>query len=215
MAVKIPNGAVLSVASAYDSPITVTAISNADPGVATATAHGLADGKIVVVSSGWSRLNDKVARVDSAATNTFALEGIDTSSTSNYPASGGAGTAKEVTTWVQITQILDSQFSGGEQQFIQYAFLEDDFERQIPTQKSAQSLTLTLGDDQTLSWYDVLLAADDDRVARALRLVLPSGAVIYYNAYVTLNESPSLTRNEIMALQATFSFVSKPTRYAS
>lgn len=215
MSVSLPNGATISIASTYGTAKTVTAVTNANPGVMTSTSHAISDASIIEITSGWSKLNGRIARTDNADANTFELEGIDTSSTTNYPAGSGTGSVRVISAWTQITQILEASSSGGEQQFATYSFLEDDTERQIPTNKSAQSMTLSIGDDQSLAHYAVLLAADQDRAARAIRISLPSGAVIYFNAYVTFNTTPSLTKNELMALQATFSLVSAPTRYSA
>lgn len=215
MSVSLPNGSVISIASTYGSAITVTALSNANPAVGTATAHGLANGDVLEVRSGWSALDQRILRAASVDTNTFALEGFTSVDTSKYPALGGVGSVREVTAWTQITQILESTSQGGEQQFATYGFLEDSKERQLPTVKSAESIVLSIGDDQSLPWYDLMVAADDDRLPRAIRVRLPSGAIIFYNAYVTINKTPSLTRNEIMKLQATLSFVADTTRYAS
>lgn len=215
MAVSLPNGAVVSIASAYAAPITVTAVSNANPAVATAEGHGLANGDIVEVTSGWSRLNSRVARVANVTADTFELEGINTTSTNLYPAGGGAGSVRKVSTWQQITQVLEFTTSGGEQQFVTYSFLEEDVEHQIPTVKSASSFQMTIGDDAELPWYSILSDANDDRIPRAVSVVLPSGSAIFYNGYVTLNKTPTLTKNELMGLQSTVSLTSEPQRYAS
>ncbi|MGH7785089.1 MAG: hypothetical protein ACREO5_14775, partial [Candidatus Binatia bacterium] len=66
-----------------DSPvITVTAITLANPGVASATAHGLSNGAVVKfsVSAGMVQLDGQAARVANVAADTFELEGLDTSS---------------------------------------------------------------------------------------------------------------------------------------
>jgi hypothetical protein len=215
MAVSLPNGAVVSIASAYAASATVTAISNASPAVASAAAHGLANGDIVEVTSGWSRLNSRVARVASVTVDTFELEGINTTSTNLYPTGGGAGSVRKVSAWQQITQVLEFTTSGGEQQFVTYSFLEEDVEHQIPTVKSASSFAMTIGDDAELPWYGILSDANDDRVPRAVSVVLPSGSAIYYNGYVTLNKTPTLTKNELMGLQSTVSLTSEPMRYAA
>lgn len=215
MAVALPNGSVILVGSTYGSPITITALSNANPAVATATAHGLADGDYIVVTSGWSRLNGKVVRVASATTNTFALEGINSTSTTIYPVGAGTGSAQEVTAFVQVPQILTSATNGGEQQFLEYQFLESDAQTRIPTFKSAAGLTLSIGDDPTLPGYAVLSDANDDRATRAVRVDLSNGGKILYNAYISLNRTPSLTVNELMASEVTLSFVNEPVRYAS
>lgn len=215
MAVSLPNGAVVSIASAYAAPITVTAVSNANPAVATAEGHGLANGDIVEVTSGWSRLNSRIARVAGVTADTFQLEGINTTSTNLYPAGGGAGSVRKVSTWQQITQVLEFTTSGGEQQFVTYSFLEEDVEHQIPTVKSASSFAMTIGDDAELPWYSILSDANDDRIPRAVSVVLPSGSAIFYNGYVTLNKTPTLTKNELMGLQSTVSLTSEPMRYAA
>jgi len=212
MSVRLPNGSIISIGD-LGAAITTTAVSNAVDAVVAAAAHGLSDGDIVVVTSGWAKLDGRAARVASSTTGTFELEDIDTSSTTRYPAGTGTGSVKEVTAWTQISQVLNSTTDGGEQQFLTYAFLEDGDERRIPTTKSPVGLTLLLGDDASLAWYAKLAAADEDREPRPIRIALPSGDMIYYNAYCTLNRTPSLTVNELMALQATFSLVAAQTRY--
>jgi len=78
------------------SPITVTALTKATEGVATATAHGLTGGDVIVfsVSDGMVELDKQAVRVKTApTTDTFTLEGLDTSAYSTWV----SGTATEVT----------------------------------------------------------------------------------------------------------------------
>lgn len=216
MSVSLPNGATISIASGYGTAKVMSALSNANPGVATLEAsHGVIVSDVLVMNSGWSKLNGRLARASAVATNDVTLEGINTLATTNYPSGSGTGTVKEVTGWQQITQILETNSSGGEQQFVTYSFLEDDVEHQIPTVKSPVSFKFKIADDATLAHYAVLDAADSGRVPQAVRLVLPSGSVIYWNAYVTLSRTPTLTKNELMGLEVTMSLVADPTRYAS
>lgn len=215
MAASLPNGSLIAIGSAYGSVLTVSAITNANPAVATSPAHGLSNGDIVVVTSGWSRLNGKTVRVASVDTNTFALEGIDATSTTIYPAGSGTGSVKEVTTFTQISQILSSTTDGGEQNFLEFQFLEADSQTRIPTFKSASGLTLSVADDPSLAGYIAASAANDDREARAVRVALANGSFIYYNGYVSVNKTPSLTVNELSAVELTFSFLNEPVRYAS
>lgn len=215
MAVSLPNGALVAIASGYGSDLTVSAITNAATAVATSAAHGLVDGDVIEVTSGWSRLTEKVVRVDNAATGTFELEGIDTSSTSIYPSGAGAGTVRKVSGFTQLAQIVGSTSSGGEQQFLTYQFLESDAEKRIPTFKTAAGITFTVADDPTLPGYVLAKAANDDRLPRAVRITLPNGAVLYYNAYISLSTIPSLTVNELMTNEVTLSLLAEPVRYAS
>ncbi|KGQ19933.1 Tail protein 3 [Lysobacter dokdonensis DS-58] len=215
MAVTLPNGSLIAIASGYGSSKTVSAISNANPGVVTSTSHGISDATFVEVTSGWSRLNNKIVRVSGSATNSFNLEGYDTSSTSIYPAGSGTGSVRAVSGWTQISQILASSFSGGEQQFTDYQFLESDAAVRIPTFKSPATVTLTIADDPSLAGFVAALAANNDRAQRAVKITLSNGAILLYNAYVSVATLPSLTVNEVMSTQLTLSLLNEPVRYTS
>jgi hypothetical protein len=205
MSAIFPNKTVFSIATTYSAVKTITALSNANPGVATSNAHGFSNGDILEILSGWPLLNERIVRAASVDTNTFALEGISTANTSRYPAGAGTGSAREVLTWTALSQITNSQSSGGEQQFAQWVYLEDGIQRQRPTFKNAKSLQLTLDYDPALAWYAALLAADEAGTPVALRAALPDGAFIFYNMYVGFDGEPSLNVNENMKCVATFS----------
>lgn len=216
MAVSLPNGSIFHIANAYGASKTVSAVSNANPAVATLeAAHGVIVGDIIVLQSGWSRLHDRVVRASAVATNDVTLEGINSLAATTYPSGSGIGSAKEVSGWTQISQILELQTSGGEQGFVNYSFLESDAERQIPTVKSPMSCKLKIADDISLAHYAVLDAADLSRVPQVIRITPPNGGVVYWNAYVTLSRTPTLTKNEVMGLEVTISLVSEVTRYAA
>ena len=183
MSVTLPNGALVYIASGYNAKKTVSALTNANPGVATLeAAHGIETGNYIEVTSGWSRLTDKIVKAGTVATNDVPLAGIDTSLTSIYPAGGGIGSVREITGWTQLSQILSSSSSGGEQQFLEYQFLEADAQKRIPTFKNASGLTFSIADDPTLLGFQLASTANDDRLARAVRVVLPYGADFLYNA---------------------------------
>lgn len=214
MSVSLPNGALVAIASGYGASKTMSAVTNANPGVATfATGHGFSTGSIIEVTSGWSRLTEKVVKLGTVSGDTAPLAGIDTSLTSIYPTGGGIGSARLITGWTQLSQILTSGSSGGEQQFLEYQFLESDAQKKIPTFKSASGLTFSIADDATQAGYILAATANDDRLPRAVSITLPSGSVIYYNAYISMNKTPSLTVNELMAVEVTLSLLAEVVRY--
>lgn len=213
MSISLPNGATLKLATVYGSAIAVTAASNANPVVLTAAAHGLANGDLVEVSSGWSRINNRIFRVSLSASGTFALEGLDTSNTTTYTPGGGAGSVRKITTLTQITQILETTSSGGEMGFTEVSLLENDFSTQLPTQASAQSIAISIADDPSLPGFIAVKAAAETRSPRALVVTLPNNSVILYNGIVSLDETPSLTKNSVMAVKSTFSLQGRPVRY--
>lgn len=215
-AISLPNGSIIAIASAYGASKNMTALTNANPGVATLeAAHGIATGEYFEITSGWSRLTDKIVKAGTVATNDVPLLGIDTSLTSIYPSGSGTGTVREISTWTQIAQVLSTQSDGGQQQFFTYQLLEADAEKRIPTTKSAGGLTIRIADDPALAGYIAASAANDDRLPRALRITMPNGSVLLYNAYVSLNKTPTFTVNQAMECEVTFSFLAEPVRYAA
>lgn len=213
MSVSIPNGSVVAIASGYAAAIAVSAATNASPSVLTTATNTYASGDFLEVTSGWSRLNGKVVRLSAAATLSATLEGIDTTSTTVYPVGGGTGTVRKISGWTQLSQILTSNSNGGEQQFLEYQFLESDAQKRIPTFKSAAGITMSIADDSTLAGYILAAQANDDRLPRAVRITLPSGGIILYNAYISLNKTPSMTVNELMACEVTLSLLAEVVRY--
>lgn len=77
------------------------------------------------------------------------------------------------------------------------------------------TINMTIADDASLSGYTSLKAAAAARSAVALKATLPSGSIIVYNGYVSFNETPTMTKNQVMGVRATFSLLALPVRYSS
>jgi hypothetical protein len=216
MAISLPNGSTVQIASGYGASKTMSAITNAATASATFEAsHGVVLNDYLEVTSGWSRLTDMIVRAGTVSVNDVLLSGVNSTSTNLYPSGGGAGSVREITGWTQLTQVLSSISSGGEQQFLEYQLLEADAKKRIPTAKNASGLAFRIGDDDTLAGYILASTANDDRLPRAVMITLPSGAKILYNAYISLNKTPQLTVNEIMSVEVTLSLLAEPIRYAT
>jgi hypothetical protein len=215
IAFSIPDGTTIHLGATFGSAISITSISNATTAVVTAAAHGLSAGDIITVKSGWQRINERVFRVANPLAGTFELEGLDTSDTSAFPIGTSSGSAVKTLTFTQITQVIGISTSGGDQQFATVSPLESDFEIQIPTMYSAQSLSMDIGDDPTLAGYQALKKAADARAIRPLLLQNKNGSKIYYYGYVSLNETPSKNKGQVDTVKSSFSLLSRPTRYAA
>lgn len=77
------------------------------------------------------------------------------------------------------------------------------------------SMSITIADDPSLASYIALKAASEARSLVALKASMPDGSVILYNGYVSFNETPSMTKNQLMGVKATFNMQGRPVRYAS
>ena len=213
-ALRLPNGSTISVATAYDAAVDITALSNAKPAVATAGDHDYVNGDLIEVVSGWSLITDRVFRVAAAAAEAFSLERSDTTNIDRFPAGSGVGSARKVSTWQQLVGVMEPSITGGEQQNYQYGFLEDiGDDRQLPTTRSPMSLAVPMADNPDAPHHEVLLGIDEDRVPRAVKVVLPGGDLLVVSAIVTYNPVPTLQRNVGMVVTATLAFQGRPLRY--
>lgn len=216
MSSSFPNGTIFSVLTTLGAAKVLTAISNANPGVAASVAHGFADLDILLLSVASARLNNRVVRVSGSAANAFNLEGIDTTSATKFPTGFGVGNAYEASVPVAISQVVDSQLSGGEQQFYTWQYLESGAQLQRPTFRNAKSLTLQMDWDPDLAWHAALLTASDDGTVVPLLATLPNGNKLYWGMYVSFDGEPNFNINENMKTSAVFALANPlSTRYAS
>lgn len=214
MSVTLAVGTQVAIASAYAASKTMSAASNATSMVATLEAsHGVAVNDYVEVTSGWARINNRILKATAVATNDVTFGGIDTSSTSRYPAGSGTGSVREISTWTAITQLKRTlQVSGGEQQFADATTLEDVIEKNIPTRRSPINVQLPIFFDNSLSWVAIVRAVSESATATAVRFTFPNGTVLVANAYWSYQEVPTI-EDETLAGRIDLSFVALPAVY--
>lgn len=213
MAVKLPNGSTVYVATGLAAAKAFTAASNAAVCQITCANHGLANGDYVVLESGWARLNQSVFLVEGVDSGSFKLKDTDTSNTKAFPANQGRGSFRKVNGWKLIRQIAEFEASGGEQQFADANFLEDLTQRQIPTEKSARVLTIRVGYDPDMK--EDLKALETAAVSQEdcpLRLNLISGGQILYNGYPSYDGALKIVRGEMMTATFTLALSGEPVR---
>lgn len=211
----LPNGTTYFVASAHGSTLTVSDITNANPPVCTSTAHGLSNGDIVEITSGWARLNRRSFKVANVATNTFELSGQDTSDASLYPAGSSAGSAREITTFTQIQKVMSPSTSGGDPKTVTYKFIESDIEYSINDGFSASTLSLDIDDDVSTAGYTALQTLTNTQSDTTLKMLLKNGSFILMPCTVAMNEMPKIQDGQINRLGVVFNSNNKPVRYAS
>lgn len=101
----------VEVAATYSEAKTVTEVTNANPGVASATAHALAAGTVgyFATAAGMVELVGQVASVKSPATDSFSLEKLDTTGFSDFT----SGTFVPVATWKTLSKATSYEIGGG------------------------------------------------------------------------------------------------------
>ncbi len=113
MTTTIVQNVKLEVALTYSAAKTVTAVTLANPGVATSSAHGLANGAVgywTTTGGGMPQIEGQATRVYNQATNSFDLQSLDTT---DYSAWVTGGTFTPVSTWGTLSEATSFSYGGG------------------------------------------------------------------------------------------------------
>ena len=213
---QVPTGSTFFIASAFAASKTTTIVTNASEAVVTSAGHGYSNGDIVEMTSGWGRLNRRDFRIKSVATDTFVLEGADTSSTTFYPVGTGVGSVRKISTFTQITTTMNPQSTGGDPKTVTYKFIESDVEYSINDGFTATSYTLELDADSIGSaGYTALKALTEVQTDTSLKIVTRNGALIFQPCTVALNEAIRMQDGQINRVNVSFNGNNRLTRYAS
>lgn len=196
----LPNGSQIFIEASRGSELSASAITNAAKPVFTMSdTDDLAKGDYVIVTeSTWGKLLDRVLRVSEVSSNSSAtLEGIDTTDTNVFPTGATAKIAK-ISAWSEIPCVQDLAQDGGEQQYYTYQCLSDDQEQQLPTYKSAVSLTYTFAHEYDNAIYPLLRKADENGEVTAMRMYVPKAKEMRcWAGVLSFNEIPQTAVNEM------------------
>lgn len=209
----LPNGSQIFIEGSRATAINATAVTNAaNPVLTVADSGDLAVGDYVIVTtSTWGKLQDRVLRVRAVTETSVTLEGIDTTDTKVFPA-GATASIAQIETWVEIPCVQDLGQDGGEQQFYTYQCLSDDQEQQLPTYKSAVSLTYTFAHEYDNPIYATLRQADETGSVKAMRMYVPKAQEMrLWAAVLSFNEIPQTSVNEMETVSLSASLKGKFT----
>lgn len=213
---QVPTGSTFFVASTIAAAKTVSSVTNATEAVVTSTAHGYSNGDIVIMFSGWGRLNKRAFRIKSVTTDTFVLEGCDTSSTTFFPAGSGIGTVQKISTWTQVTTVMNPKTNGGDPKKVTYKFIESDVEYSINDGFAATDYEVELDADSIGgAGYTALKSLTDLQTDTVLRIITKSGSFNLIPCTVALNESVQMQEGQINRVKAVFNGNNRAVRYAS
>ena len=215
MAYSLPEGSSQQIANTFAAAKTITAVTNANPAVATSSAHGYVTGDEILFTSGWEDATDSVYKIEVVDANSFKILGLDTSSTNFFPIGTGTGTAQKVTGWTVIPQVLTIATSGGDARFTTISPLARRNAINVPTGFNPTSITLTLGHDAANANYQTMLAISRKLSKVAFKMVLSGGATTYGYGYMSVSEAPSLNVNQANQVTAALTMLGRSISYAS
>jgi hypothetical protein len=202
----------VDVQTALGATKTITGITKASPGVVTSNGHGLSDGDYVYLEiTGMYELNTRVARVANKTTDTFQLEGFNTTGYSTFV----SGTAKAITFGASMATAQGVNVSGGEPEFADTTTIHDNVRKRSPTVTSPMSMQIESFYDPADSALVELAAATDAKTQRAIRLRFAGGSVMVGAAYVSAALVPTGSAQDIVKTPVALEFQGLPKVYAS
>ena len=149
------------------------------------------------VSSGWGRINLRAFRIKAVTADTFVLEGADTSKTSFFPAGNGGGSVRKVSSFTQVTTVMNPASSGGDPKKVTYKFVESEIEYSI---------------NDGFSAVDYLTEVQSNTI---LKIQTKSGSIVLVPCTVALNEAVSFQDGQINRVKVSFSGNNRSTRYGA
>ena len=213
MAYSFPEGASIQFSQTFASAKTITALTNANPAVATSVAHGFTTGDEVLINTGWEDCTDTVVKVTVLTADTFSLTGVDTTDTGFFPPGAGTGSAQKISGWTAIPQILTVSASGGDARFTDVQLLAKRNAIKIPTGFNATSITLSLAYDGSQPGYISAVGVSRKLTKVALKQVLSGGNATYGYGYLAVSEFPKLNSNSVNTVDAAMTMIGRVISY--
>lgn len=213
MSYFFPEGSKFYFSTTFASAKTITALTNADPAVATSVAHGYSDLDEILLSSGWEDATDTVFQVDQLTADTFEIEGLNSVDTNFYATGTGTGTAQKISGWTEIPQVLTIATQGGDARFTTISPIARRNSINVPTGFNPTSISLTLGHDPANANYKTMLGISRALTKVAFKMVLSGGAVTYGYGYMSVSEAPSLNVNQANTVSAAISLLGRAISY--
>jgi hypothetical protein len=96
-----------------NTPKTITGITQANPAVVTVSSHGYTNGDDVWINSvvGMTQLNNRRFRIANVTTNTFELQGVNSTGYTAYASAGTAADVFEIASPFTETQLYEIAFT--------------------------------------------------------------------------------------------------------
>jgi hypothetical protein len=192
MAYLFPQGTKVFYSNTLATAKTVTGVTNALTAVATSVAHGYTDLDPVLFASAWADAADTVFEVDQLTVDTFGILGLNSLDTNVYPSGSGTGTAKKISTWVEIPQILSLSANGGGVKYGTVSPLGSRQDTKQPIGFDAAGLDIKIGYDPTNAVITGMQTLTRVFGKVAVKLVIPGGGRVYGYGNIACNEFPEI-----------------------
>jgi hypothetical protein len=174
------RGVTVAIAATYSSPIVVTAVTKASPGVATTAGTAPANDIVGYWSgvTGMAQLEYQATRTKNRTATTWELQGLNTT---NY-ATFTAGNFTPVATWATLSEATSYSIGGGASEKLDVTTLLDIVRKEELGLLPVESVTMSvIAQDTPSAAMQLLDAAVQTQTGVVVRITLGNGAVrVFY-----------------------------------
>lgn len=212
MTAPLWTGVSVAMQSAIAATKSITALSKANPGVATSNAHGYTNGNYVtVLASGMKQINNRVFRVANQATNTWELEGEDTTNYDTFT----AGTSALLTFGNSFNTLASISVSGGEADMIDATTIHDTLKKLRPGMFSAIQFSFDSQWDLADTGLQAAIAASKINAERAFLFTFADGKKMAFTGFIGASGVPTGSTGQIATTKVTITATGMPTFFTS
>lgn len=214
MPVHLWSKVAIAIQSALSASQVISAITKANPGVATYVGADPSNGDYVkVLAVGMHQVNERVFRVANVngAGNTFELEGENTTDYDTFV----SGSFEIVTFGTTLATVTALQSSGGDFEFEDTSTIHTDQSTQVPTRATPIVYTFEHLWDPADTGLLALKAASDAKTQRCVRFTFASGAKVVFTGYIGAKLVPGGAARTKVSTSTVITMNGSPTPYSS
>lgn len=201
----------VGVQSALAAAIVLTAVTAANPAVASSVAHGLlADDIVLCKIAGIAELDYRVVKVSGVTADAFALTGIDGTNFDPFT----VGTVQKITFGTFASTLQDVNTQGGEAAAETVATIHSDQDFELPGNRSPLNFSFGSLWDISDPALIALNAFDESGTAAAISFTFLNGAKVYFAAIPSAPLAPAGSAGQAVTTPVKLSLRGKLTAYA-
>jgi hypothetical protein len=204
----------VAIQSALGTAQAISAITKANPGVATYVGTDPANGDYLAFDAqGMFQVDSRVFRVAnvSAGSNTLEMEGENTTSYDTFT----SGSFQPITFGTSILTLTGLQASGGDFDFIDVTTIHDNVRRQIPGISSPATFSFESLWDVSDAGLIALKQASDAQSKRAIRFSFSNGQKVVFLGYVGCTLLPQGNAQDKVTTSVVITMDGRPTVLAT
>lgn len=201
----------VEVQASLDTPVTITAITKANPGVASAVNTYSNGDFVLILCEGMQQLNGVIARVANVSGTQFDLEGVDTTNFATFT----SGTATKILTWATAGFATDVNLPNAAPTALDASTLIDIVGQTVYGRPGAQEGSI----DGLFAPLDAVMTdlrdATMQNATRGFRVTWPTGLIGVFNGNVAAGQGFVQGNNAIATTSIAVSVRGFPVFYAS